>query len=157
MIKLLIKPLIYFNRHLSILLVILTTVIIYSCASIPKNIEPDEGPTYREEDLGDAYTQMGAMFFVDGKFDIAMEQFQKALKEDIGKYGKIHSKIARDYFNIGTVHIAKGNTTDGLSYYKTVKEICENDTDKLCSVIMEMINRNLNMIEHYEKRRNMGI
>ena len=150
MIKLLIKPLIYFNRHLSILLVILTTVIIYSCASIPKNIEPDE-------DLGDAYAQMGAMFFVDGKFDIAMEQFQKALKEDIKKYSKIHPKIARDYFNIGTVHIAKGNTTDGLSYYKSVREICEDDTSKLCSEIMEMMKRNLNMVEYNEKRRNMGI
>lgn len=121
-------------------LLFILLIIMFGCSSIQKAQES-------EEDLGDAYTQMGAMFFVDQKFDIAMEQFQKALREDIKKYGKRHPKVARDYFNIGTTCLAKGNITEGKSYYNSVKDICSDSTDKICLEIVDKIEQNLRIAE----------
>lgn len=130
------------TRHYSLLIThcLLLIVLLFGCSSIQKAQES-------EEDLGDAYIQMGAMFFVDQKFDIAMEQFQKALKEDIKKYGRRHSKVARDYFNIGTVYLAKGNITEGKSYYEKVKDICADSSDKICLEVVDRIEHNLRIVE----------
>lgn len=126
-----------------VLLSIFTIIMFFAfgCSSVQKIQEP-------EEDLGDAYTQMGGMFFVDNKLDIAMEQFQKALKEYVKKYGKRHPKVAATYFNIGTVHLVKGSLVDAKVYYNNAENICEDySVDDICTWVIEKMKHNLRVAE----------
>lgn len=128
---------------------------ISSCASIVKNGASISENTTLE--LGDEYIQYGAMFFMNQQYDIALELFEKALKEFQSTYGKRHPKVASAYFNIGTTYLAKGDTVKAKSYYKTVMEICENDNSKPCPEIREGIRNNLNLLNQYEQQRKTDI
>lgn len=136
-------------------ILIILIFVVQGCASVVKNTTNDVEDTTIE--LGDEYIQYGAMFFANQQYDIALELFEKALKEFQSTYGKRHPKVASAYFNIGTTYLAKGDTLKGKSYYKTVREICENDSDKLCSVIMNGMKNNLNLLDKHEQQRKTDI
>lgn len=149
------------NNHITNILITILVILIFvvqGCASVVKNTTNDVKDTTVEEiNLGDEYIQYGAMFFMNKQYDIALELFEKALKEFQATYGKKHPKVAGTYFNIGTTYFMKGDPLKGKSYYKSAMEICENDNSKPCPEIREGIRNNLNLLNRYEQQRKTDI
>lgn len=78
--------------------------------------------------IGNAYSMIGAVFFVQGEFDKALEHYSKALvvRESISdKKG-----VANSLNSIGNVNINLGHYEKALEYYLKSIEICESIGDK---------------------------
>ena len=81
-----------------------------------------------QKGIGNAYSKMGAFYFLKGNFDKALDLYSKALtvREAIDdKKGIVNSLN-----NIGNVQLNQGNYEKGLKKYLKALEICELIGDK---------------------------
>lgn len=78
--------------------------------------------------IGNSYSAIGAIYFVQGDFDKALEQYSKALSVREGISDK--KGIANSLNSIGNVNINQGNYEKALKNYLKSLEICEFIGDK---------------------------
>jgi len=70
------------------------------------------------------YNNIGSVYTkIEGKDDIALNYFDKALQLRISKFGEKNSSVAIVYQNIAEIYKKRGNNENALNYFKKAKDI----------------------------------
>jgi tetratricopeptide (TPR) repeat protein len=90
---------------------------------VSKAIEYLDQAIQADPDYGSAYNSLGLAHYSKGDYDLAIDNYEKAIDLNLKQLGPAHQNVAAAYNNLGLAYNSKGDHDEAIDYYNRALKI----------------------------------